>query len=300
MGIDVYASWPGMTPADVRAQHTGFSIAHGHTGYLREAYHGSPYATRTLVPEAFDGEQFEKDWVWECDTCLGTGLKPDDELPDDAPDYAKERNYGGNIFDDRLKCEDCDGMGAIAYEGAPMPVDRLFARLPAAIFAALVRSAQVYGDEDALVDLTRMGVTNIEPPENVNPGEIDVSGDLESSDAGDELVSELTEGLRRAHREANAEEWEDDPDAWKADEEGTSGGGLAEALASTFADMRAIADGEDPTFTIDDVPDAMLDVDMMRHLCSRHAMVASLVSFVRLAAEKEYATDRPVRVVASW
>ena len=33
-----------------------FSIAHGHIGYLREAYHGEPYATRVLVPEAFDHE----------------------------------------------------------------------------------------------------------------------------------------------------------------------------------------------------------------------------------------------------
>ena len=54
MGIDIYARWPGQTEAETDAQGTGYSIAHGHIGYLREAYHGEPYATRVLVPEAFD------------------------------------------------------------------------------------------------------------------------------------------------------------------------------------------------------------------------------------------------------
>ena len=54
MGIDIYARWPGQTEAEAEAQVTGFSIAHGHIGYLREAYHGEPYATRVLAPEAFD------------------------------------------------------------------------------------------------------------------------------------------------------------------------------------------------------------------------------------------------------
>ncbi len=56
MGIDIYASWTGQTDDERAAQVTGFSIAHGHVGYLREAYHGEPYATRILVPEAFDEE----------------------------------------------------------------------------------------------------------------------------------------------------------------------------------------------------------------------------------------------------
>jgi hypothetical protein len=53
MGIDIYAQWDGMTEAEEAAQITGFSIEHGHVGYLREAYPGEPYATRRLVPEAF-------------------------------------------------------------------------------------------------------------------------------------------------------------------------------------------------------------------------------------------------------
>jgi hypothetical protein len=44
MGIDLYLKWE----------------RHGHVGYLRESYHGGPYATHVLVPEAFTdgrGEQ---------------------------------------------------------------------------------------------------------------------------------------------------------------------------------------------------------------------------------------------------
>jgi hypothetical protein len=54
MGIDIYAKWDAMTEAEEAAQITGFSIEHGHVGYLREAYHGEPYATKVLVPEAFE------------------------------------------------------------------------------------------------------------------------------------------------------------------------------------------------------------------------------------------------------
>jgi hypothetical protein len=54
MGIDIYAKWDGMTEAEEDAQVTGFSVEHGHVGYLREAYHGEPYATKVLVPEAFE------------------------------------------------------------------------------------------------------------------------------------------------------------------------------------------------------------------------------------------------------
>lgn len=55
MGIDIYARWQGQTTEEEQAQYTGFSVVHGHVGYLREAYHGLPYATYYLVREAFDG-----------------------------------------------------------------------------------------------------------------------------------------------------------------------------------------------------------------------------------------------------
>ena len=54
MGIDIYAKWDRMSMQDEAAQITGFSVEHGHVGYLREAYHGEPYATKVLVPEAFE------------------------------------------------------------------------------------------------------------------------------------------------------------------------------------------------------------------------------------------------------
>ena len=54
MGIDIYAKWDRMSMKDEAAQITGFSVEHGHVGYLREAYHGEPYATKVLVPEAFE------------------------------------------------------------------------------------------------------------------------------------------------------------------------------------------------------------------------------------------------------
>lgn len=56
MGIDVYLSWSGMTKKDKENQMVGFSSIHGHVGYLREAYHGGPYATKILVREAFEAK----------------------------------------------------------------------------------------------------------------------------------------------------------------------------------------------------------------------------------------------------
>lgn len=53
MGIDIYMTWDDMTEDDVENQFTGFDTTAGDIGYLREAYHGAPYATEVLVPEAF-------------------------------------------------------------------------------------------------------------------------------------------------------------------------------------------------------------------------------------------------------
>ena len=55
MGIDIYARWDKQTPEEVQPQYqAAFSVEAGDIGYLREAYHGEPYATRHLVPEAFE------------------------------------------------------------------------------------------------------------------------------------------------------------------------------------------------------------------------------------------------------
>ena len=56
MGIDIYAKWRGQTKKEEEVQITGFSTVSGNVGYLREAYHGEPYATKVLVAEAFDAE----------------------------------------------------------------------------------------------------------------------------------------------------------------------------------------------------------------------------------------------------
>lgn len=54
MGIDVYLRWKLITEDEVAKQYSGFSVKSGHLGYLREAYHGEPYATRRLLPEGFE------------------------------------------------------------------------------------------------------------------------------------------------------------------------------------------------------------------------------------------------------
>lgn len=53
MGIDIYAKWDAYTEANYEAQLTGFDTTAGSVGYLREAYHGGPYVTNWLMPEAF-------------------------------------------------------------------------------------------------------------------------------------------------------------------------------------------------------------------------------------------------------
>jgi hypothetical protein len=54
MGIDIYATWDGMTSAERELPLDYiWSIAAGHLGYLREAYHGGPYVTHFLCQESF-------------------------------------------------------------------------------------------------------------------------------------------------------------------------------------------------------------------------------------------------------
>ena len=59
MGIDIYMRWDGMTEDDRQKQYTGFDATVGEVGYLREAYHGSPYATHYFVQEAFEDEEYD-------------------------------------------------------------------------------------------------------------------------------------------------------------------------------------------------------------------------------------------------
>jgi hypothetical protein len=55
MGIDIYAKWRGQNSGEELLQTEAWlSATEGRIGYLREAYHGAPYATRYLCAEAFD------------------------------------------------------------------------------------------------------------------------------------------------------------------------------------------------------------------------------------------------------
>lgn len=56
MGIDVYLSWDGMTEEEEKARYTGFDVWKGNLGYLREAYHGNPYATHVLISESWESQ----------------------------------------------------------------------------------------------------------------------------------------------------------------------------------------------------------------------------------------------------
>lgn len=56
MGIDIYAKWRGQSKTEEQAQYTGYATDAGKVGYLREAYHGSPYVTKFLLKEAFDSK----------------------------------------------------------------------------------------------------------------------------------------------------------------------------------------------------------------------------------------------------
>ena len=54
MGIDIYARWNEQTESEKEAQMSVWlSATAGDAGYLREAYHGEPYATQHLCAEAF-------------------------------------------------------------------------------------------------------------------------------------------------------------------------------------------------------------------------------------------------------
>lgn len=55
MEIEICAQWDRMSMQEAAAQLSAkYNLAGGAVGYLREPYHGEPYATRTLVPEAIN------------------------------------------------------------------------------------------------------------------------------------------------------------------------------------------------------------------------------------------------------
>lgn len=61
MGIDIFMRWDGMTLEERRYDADARDDCKGHTGYLRESYHGGrsyrgPFATMVLLREAFNGQ----------------------------------------------------------------------------------------------------------------------------------------------------------------------------------------------------------------------------------------------------
>lgn len=60
MGIDIYAKWREQSEVERSRQTSAWRLTgSGEVGYLREAYHGEPYATKFLFAEAFDSDTGE-------------------------------------------------------------------------------------------------------------------------------------------------------------------------------------------------------------------------------------------------
>lgn len=102
MGIDIYLRWPNMTELEKKAQYTGFNIFKGCVGYLREAYHGAPYATKDFVKEAFEHDC--QDSNCPDNECMGAYIpaKTLRERLDDALITVREREqclYGASERD---------------------------------------------------------------------------------------------------------------------------------------------------------------------------------------------------------
>ena len=90
MGIDVYLKWKGMSENERKKQFTGFDITKGNVGYLREAYHGEPYATKVLISEDWDSQPDE-------------GFKiPNKTLVERLPEVIKAAIERGKIYGEIL------------------------------------------------------------------------------------------------------------------------------------------------------------------------------------------------------
>ena len=113
MGIDIYMEWDDITDDEREARYTGFDTTAGSAGYLREAYHGEPYATHTLVPDAFE-------WT------------------DNINRLMVNAGHNGSELDDDL-------MNLLA-RGVPMQAETLRERLPETLLKARERIDTLYPD----------------------------------------------------------------------------------------------------------------------------------------------------------
>lgn len=151
MGIDIYASWHGMTYKERKAQYTGFRTDAGSVGYLREAYHGGTYVTRYLVEEAFDVQEVE----CICDqNAIALKLKVMDRLGEDA-NIPKEQVQEARVAI-RHDGEDPD---CVACRGVPIDSTTLLARLPTTLWMAVKREREVYGNETTVDEYPALAYT---------------------------------------------------------------------------------------------------------------------------------------------
>lgn len=129
MGIDIYLKWDGMTQKERKNQITGFSIIHGYRGYLREAYHGEPYATKKLITENWYKEPVCK----FCEKNNNVVKEEFDTLLKDKfdDDYDKYNTW----VNKNCKC------------GFVIPNKVLQKRLPAVLKAAKERSQKIYKED---------------------------------------------------------------------------------------------------------------------------------------------------------
>jgi hypothetical protein len=163
MGIDAYAKWDGQTAAERDAQITGYSIVSGHVGYLREAYHGEPYATKVLFPECWDDVLVEDQGVRgpleEDDLeffCQEQGISFEDVHKRSHEMLLKLRGYLGehrHVEFDPPSNTFTQNTGAI-----PIPVAALRERLPQAINA----TAQRYADDPIVGEAVKSVVAFVE------------------------------------------------------------------------------------------------------------------------------------------
>jgi hypothetical protein len=147
MGIDIYMR-PNRLDSDggvgYSDEASGFDTTAGQHGYLREAYHGGPYVTEVLVPEAFAwvGWIYEtcpvpvEDWPEELELVLAAG----------APIRAatlRERLLPAEVaFWERIKNVYPNTDGDLAVEQWQAFVD--FVELAERIEAATGEAVQVY------------------------------------------------------------------------------------------------------------------------------------------------------------
>lgn len=118
MGIDIYMHWAGMTPVDKKAQLTEWT---GSVGYLRESYHGDPYATRVLAPESFRTD-------FESCTCPSLPLE--------------SGTTAGDLLD--ALADQVSELCSI-HSGVPIEARVLVERLPETLLASKERAQKLYG-----------------------------------------------------------------------------------------------------------------------------------------------------------